>query len=61
MHEGNLGMHAIKHRRFIQFCDISVGMEIPGYIANSGAGISTIKSMSKKMKTMGRRKRLRKS
>ena len=45
----------------VHICDISVGMEIPGYIANSGAGISTIKSMSKKMKTMGRRKRLRKS
>ena len=38
---------------------VSVGMDIPDYIAASGANSGAISSMSSKMKSMGRKKRIR--
>jgi len=35
-----------------------LGMDIPDYIASSGAGKGTIQSMSNRMKSMGRKKRI---
>ena len=36
-------------------------MDIPDYIASSGAGQGAIKSMSDRMRSMGRKKRIRES
>ena len=38
---------------------VSVGMDIPDYIAASGANSGAISSMSSKMRSMGRKKRIR--